>query len=55
MKTIKVMGIIGIVLASITTLVLFGGGDEMAIGLWALASLAFLMAQSIVAVVKIKE
>jgi hypothetical protein len=52
METLKIMGFIGIFLSSVTLLCTFGGAETLTIGLWALATIGFALAQSIVCVVK---
>ena len=52
MKSLKVLGIIELVLIAFMFLAVFGGATEEAVGFWALSALGLAIAQSIVGISK---
>ena len=54
MKSLKVLGIINLVVIAIMFFAIFGGATEEAVGLWALLALGVATAQSIIGIVQDK-
>ena len=55
MKSLKVLGIIELVVVTITMLCAIGGSDSTTTGFWALGALGLAVAQSIVGIVKANQ
>jgi len=51
-KTLKVLGIINLVVVAITFIAIFGGAEATSVGFWAIVALGLSVAQSIVGIVK---
>jgi hypothetical protein len=55
MKSLKVLGIINLVVITITMLCIFGEAESITVGLWTLLALGLAVAQSIIGIVVVNK